>query len=84
MAFVAFMGFLAHLANNQALDDHRWHGNDPDPLGSVLGFVWFISAVLATIISRSLRPPARELILVGGGALTVLSVFLWISVGISQ
>jgi hypothetical protein len=84
MAFVAFTAFLVHLAKDQALNDHRWHGNDPDPLGSALGFVWFISAVLATIMSRSLRPPARELILVGGGALTVLSVFLWISAGISR
>jgi hypothetical protein len=83
-AFVAFIGFLVHLAKDQALNDHRWHGNDPDPLGSVLGFVWFISGVLATIMSRSLRPPARELILVGGGMLTALSVLFWLSVGMSR
>jgi hypothetical protein len=84
MAFLGFTGFLVHFANAQSPNDHQWHGNDPDPLGSMLGFIWFISALVATILSRSLRSPARELILVGGGMLTTLSVLFWFSVGMSR
>lgn len=84
VAFLALIGFLVHIAKIHSLDDHRWHGNDPDPIGSMLGFVWFIAASLATIMSRPLRSPARELILVGGGMLTGLSILFWLSVVVSM
>ena len=84
VAFLGLAGFVVHFAKAHSPDDHLWHGNDPDPQGSILGFVWFISALFATIMSRSLRPPARELILVGGGVLTVLSIIFWFCVAVSM
>jgi hypothetical protein len=84
VACFGLLAFAIHTARAHPPDDHAWHGNDPDPIGSVLGLVWFVSALAGTILGRSLRSPARELILVLGGGLTVLSVALWLCVGLSR
>jgi len=83
VGFLSFIGLVAHIAKTFA-GDHRWHGNDPDPLGSTLGLVWLASSSLAMLVSRFLRSPARELILVGGGMLTALCIVFWVSVGVSK
>jgi hypothetical protein len=84
VAYLGLIAFAVHFARAHPPDDHVWHGNDTDLIGSVLGLVWFLSALVATILARSLRSPARELILMLGGGLTVLSVALWLCVGISR
>ena len=83
LGLLSFIGLAVHIQKNFA-GDPRWHGNDPDPVGSALGLVWLVSSLLATLMSRSLRSPARELILVCGGMLTALCIVFWISVGVSE
>jgi hypothetical protein len=83
VGFLSFIGLVARIAKAFS-GDHRWNGNDPDPLGSTLGLVWLASNSLATLMSRSLRSPARELILVVGGMLTALCIVFWVSVGVSK
>ena len=64
--------------------DHRWHGNDADPITGLLSATGVVSAVLAVIFSKSLRSPARELILVGGGLLTMIVVVFGFSIAVSK
>ena len=78
VALISLLGFVLHLAKIEAPSNTLPHKSDP--LQSILGLVWFTSALLATIVSTSLRSPARQVILCGGGMLTVLSVFFWLGV----
>jgi len=78
VAVVSLLGFVLHIAKIEAPSNTLQHKSDA--LESILGLVWFTSALLATIMSPSLRSPARQLILCGGGMLTVLSVFFWLGV----
>jgi hypothetical protein len=45
----------------------------------VLGLVSFTSGLLATFMSTLLNPPARQIIFVAGGMLTLLSILFWLS-----
>jgi hypothetical protein len=67
-----------HLAKLEAPSNTQEHKSDA--LESILALVWFTSAMLATIMSTSLRSPARQVILFGGGLLAFLSVFFWLAV----
>ncbi len=78
VAIVSLLGFVLHIAKIEAPSNTLQHKSDA--LESILGLIWFTSALLATIMSVSLRSPARQLILCGGGMLTVLSVFFWLGV----
>jgi hypothetical protein len=78
VALLSLLGFVLHIAKIEAPSNTLQHKSDG--LESILGLVWFTSALLATIMSTSLRSPARQLILCSGGMLTVLSVFFWLSI----
>ncbi|MFZ1919196.1 MAG: hypothetical protein WAU58_16605 [Terriglobales bacterium] len=78
VAVVSLLGFIVHISTTLAPSNPPNHGNDS--FESILGLVWFTSALLAMIVSTSLHSPARQLILCGGGMLTVLSVFFWVGV----
>jgi hypothetical protein len=78
VAVVSLLVFVLHISKTLAPSNPLKHGSDS--FESILGLVWFTSALLAMIVSTSLRSPARQLILCGGGMLTVLSVFFWVGV----
>jgi len=78
VALVSLLGFVLHISKTLAPSKPLNHGSDS--LESILGLVWFTSALLATIMSTSLRSPARQVILCSGGMLAVLSVFFWLGV----
>ncbi|MGB9234358.1 MAG: hypothetical protein WCC04_08085 [Terriglobales bacterium] len=82
LAFLSLLAFVAHIARPHPLGDQLAYGNDP--VDAILGLIWFTSGVLATIMGQSLHSPARQLVLVGGGMLTILSIFFWISVAASM
>jgi len=82
LAVAAFVVLAFHWTSWS--NDHRWHGNDPDPFAGIMGATGFVAAVIATISSRSLRSPARELIFVGGGLLTMLALVFGLSIAISN
>ncbi len=43
----------------------------------IMGLVSVTSGLLATFLSTLLNPPVRQIIFVGGGMMTFLSVFFW-------
>jgi len=77
VALLSLIGFVAHTATIPLPSEYALR---PGHQESILGLVAFISGLLATAMSRSLRSPARQVILVSGGLLTVLSMMLWIGV----
>ncbi len=44
----------------------------------IMGLVSVTSGLLATFLSTLLNPPVRQIIFVGGGMMTFLSVFFWL------
>lgn len=78
VAVVSLLVFVLHISKTLASSNPLKSGHDS--LESILGLVWFTSALLATIISTSLRSPARQVILCSGGMLTVLSIFFWLGI----
>jgi hypothetical protein len=83
LGFIAYAVHAIHLSQVYARD-HVWHGNDPDPVGSILGGVWFFSSLLGTIAGISVRPPARTVIVAISGVLTLLSILWFVSIGVSK
>jgi len=75
VAVLSLIGFIVQIAKPQLADNQSWDGNNR--LESILGLVWFISSLSATIVSRTLHSPMRQIIFAGGGLLTILSVFSW-------
>ncbi len=82
ISFISLLAFVSHATKSPGPSDQLWHQNDT--MGSVFGLVWFLAGLSATALSKTLHSPARQLVLIGGGILTLLSILFWFTFAASM
>jgi hypothetical protein len=75
LAFLALVGSVTHFINNGPAYGPLPYENDQM---LTMGLISVTSGLLATFLSTLLESPTRQIIFVGGGMITFLSVFVWL------
>jgi hypothetical protein len=75
VAVLGLIGFVLQVAKSASLETHSSQADNWTE--SMLALVWFTSSLSATIVSRELRSPFRQIVFPAALMLTVLSILFW-------